>query len=227
MRCMIVDDDILSRSIIKHFIENTNFLTLAHSCESAIEAANILKTEQIDIMYLDVEMPEMTGLELLETLDKPVEVILITSAKDYAVEAFEYKVTDYLVKPIEYSRFLKASIKAKENIELFSKGDSKDHFYIKTDSKIVKINFKDLLYIEALADYVIINTTSNKFIVHSTMKSLEQKLPLHDFVRVHRSYIVNVNKIESIEDLSINIDKKIIPIGASYKENFMSRLNFL
>jgi len=226
---MIVDDDIMSRNIIKHFVENTDFLTLTHSCTSGVEAINILKKEDIDILYLDVEMPEMTGLQLLDVLDKPVEVILITSAKDYAVEAFEYKVTDYLVKPIEYSRFLKASLKAKENLEnqVRLQQDGVDHFYIKADSKMVKIKFEDLLYIEALADYVIINTVVNKYIVHATMKGLEQKLPPHDFIRVHRSYIVNFNKIDSIEDLSIVIDKKTIPIGASYKESFMNRLNFL
>ena len=225
---MIVDDDVLSRNIIKYFIENTEYLRLAHICSNAIEASNILKNEPIDILYLDVEMPEMSGLELLAVLEKPVEVILITSVKDYAVEAFEYRVTDFLVKPVEYSRFLKATQKAKENIELQNRNnDKEDHFYVKSDFKIVKINFNELLFVEALADYVIINTTTNKYIVHSTMKGIESKLPKNIFVRVHRSFIVNFNKIESIEDLSIKIDKKVIPIGASYKENFMNKLNFL
>lgn len=225
---MIVDDDILSRNIVKYFIENTEYLQLSHTCSNAIEAANILKTEQIDILYLDVEMPEMSGLELLAVLEKPVEVILITSVKDYAVEAFEYRVTDFLVKPAEYSRFLKATQKAKDNIELQNRNnDKEDHFYVKSDFKIVKISFSELLFVEALADYVIINTVSNKYIVHSTMKGIEQKLPKNIFIRVHRSFIVNFNKIESIEDLAIKIDKKVIPIGASYKENFMNKLNFL
>jgi DNA-binding LytR/AlgR family response regulator len=228
MRCMIVDDDVLSRNIVKYFIENTEYLKLSHICSNAIEASNILKTEEIDILYLDVEMPEMSGLELLAVLEKPVEVILITSVKDYAVEAFEYRVTDFLVKPVEYSRFLKATQKAKENIELQNRNnDKEDHFYVKSDFKIVKINFNELNFVEALADYVIINTTNNKYIVHSTMKGIEQKLPKNIFVRVHRSFIVNFNKIESIEDLSIKIDKKVIPIGASYKDNFMNKLNFL
>lgn len=230
LKCMVVDDDQTSRQIVEHYVKKTNFLRLDHVCESAIDASNILMEEDVDILFLDVEMPEMSGMDLLKTIDNSIEVIMITSARDYAPEAFEAAVTDYLVKPIEYSRFLKAVTKAKENIEAFQrklKDGDQNNIYVKTDSKVVKITLNNILFIEALADYVVINTEKKKYIVHSTMKGIEKRLPDRYFARVHRSYIVNVDHIEALEDNSIVIRDKSIPIGASYKDNFMSRLNFL
>jgi DNA-binding LytR/AlgR family response regulator len=228
MNCMIVDDEEMSRSILKHFVEQTSFLRLAHVCTDAIEAANVLQESPVDLLFLDIEMPQMTGMDLVKSLQIKPQIVFVTSRSDYAVEAFEYNATDYLVKPVTYARFLKAVTKVKENFDAqqMVQVHHKD-LYIKTDSKIVKVNLKDLLYVEALADYVIIHTGTNRYIVHSTMKGIEKKLAPAEFVRVHRSYIVNVEKIDSIEDLSIIINKKLIPIGASYKENFIKRLNIL
>lgn len=228
MNCMIVDDEEMSRSIVKHFVEQTQSLNLVHVCSDAIEAANLLQNAQIDLLFLDIEMPQMTGIDLVKSLQVKPQVVFITSRSDYAVEAFEYSVTDYLVKPITYARFLKAVEKVKENYEIHtaSQTNPKD-LYIKTDSKIVKINLNELLYVEALADYVIIHTAAGRYIVHSTMKGIEKKLTSGEFIRVHRSYIVNIEKIDSIEDLSILINKKYIPIGASYKDNFIKKLNIL
>ena len=227
---MVVDDDQTSRQIVEHYVKKTNFLRLEHVCESGIDASNILMEEDVDVLFLDVEMPEMSGMDLLKTIDNSIEVIMITSARDYAPEAFEAAVTDYLVKPIEYTRFLKAVTKAKENIEAFQrklKDGDQNNIYVKTDSKIVKITMDNILFIEALADYVVINTEKKKYIVHSTMKGIEKRLPERMFARVHRSYIVNVSQIEALEDNTIQILDKSIPIGASYKDNFLSRLNFL
>jgi DNA-binding LytR/AlgR family response regulator len=224
-----VDDEDMSRNIVRHFVEQTSFLTLAKECADAIEAANFLQQNPVDLLFLDIEMPQMSGMELVKSLQVKPQVIFITSRSDYAVEAFEYNVTDYLVKPITYARFLKAVTKAKEvfdtqqPLQLYSKD-----LYIKSDSKIVKINLKDLLYVEALADYVMMYTASgNRHVVHSTMKGVEKKLNSGEFVRVHRSFIVNIEKIEAIEDLSIIINKKLIPIGASYKDSFLKKLNIL
>lgn len=229
MTCIIVDDEEMSRNIVRHFVEQTSFLTLVHQCSDAIEAANVLGQTSVDLLFLDIEMPQMSGMDLIKSLQLKPQVIFITSRSDYAVEAFEYNVTDYLVKPITYARFLKAVTKAKDTfdtlqpIHLYSKD-----LYIKSDSKIVKINLKDLLYVEALADYVMMYTASgNRHVVHATMKGVEKKLNSGEFIRVHRSYIVNIEKIEAIEDLSIVINKKLIPIGASYKENFLKKLNIL
>lgn len=228
IRCIVVDDDDMSRNVISHFIGKTNFLSLVKEFNNAIEASNYLKDEQVDIIFLDVKMPEMTGMEFIQTLENEYEIILITSESDYAVEAFEKSVTDFLVKPVEYSRFLKAAQKASKNIEN-KRGVVQDsnELYVRTDSKLVRIPFEDILYVEALADYVIIHTLAKKHIVHFTMKGIENRLPAKHFIRTHRSYIVNSNKIEVLEDNSIVIEKKYIPIGASYKDSLMERLNLL
>ena len=225
---MIVDDDEMSRSIIRHFVEKTNFLKLNHECESAIDASNLLKEGDTDVIFLDIEMPEMSGLDLIKTLEQDYEIIMITSAQEYAVEAFEKSVTDYLVKPIEYSRFLISATKARKNIENLKRQNEKyNHIFVRSDSKMIKIDLPDILYIEALADYVIFHTTNKKHIVHYTMKGIENRLPASLFSRVHRSFIVNAKQIAFIEDNSIVISEKFIPIGASYRDNFFEKLNFL
>jgi DNA-binding LytR/AlgR family response regulator len=229
MNCLIVDDEDMSRTIVQHFVEQTNFLNLVQSCSDAIQAANVLQQTPVDVLFLDIEMPHMTGMELVKSLQVKPQIIFITSRTDYAVEAFEYNVTDYLVKPITYARFLKAVTKAKEQFDAQQPVQlhSKD-LYIKTDSKIVKLNLKDLLYVEALADYVMFYTANgSRHVVHSTMKGVEKKLNSGEFIRVHRSFIINIEKIDAIEDLSIVINKKLIPIGASYKDGFLKKLNIL
>jgi DNA-binding LytR/AlgR family response regulator len=231
LSCLIVDDELLSRELLKHFIQKTDFLRLDSECHNGLEAANLLqKTDnEIDIVYLDLEMPEMGGMDLVRTLEHRPEIILTTSSEDKAVEAFEFKVTDYVVKPVDYNRFFKASIRAKESIELQRKKSEKyTDIYIKSNSRFYRIEFANILYIEALADYVIFHTvTHGKLIVHYTMKGIEKRLPESQFKRVHRSFIVNLRQIELLEDVNIQIGKKIIPVGASYKEGFMKELNFL
>ncbi len=231
LNCMIVDDDEMSRLVVAKFIDQTDFLNLTHTIDNTIEASNILigeKNNDIDLVFLDIEMPEMTGLELLNSLHDSYRIIFITSKKDYAIEAFEGNVLDYLVKPIEYTRFLKSAVKAREDRERDLKlAEQVDHMYVKSDSKQVRIPFNDLVYVEALADYVIFNTNKGKYIVHHTMKGIEKRLPQSIFSRVHRSYIINRNKVSHIEDYNVFITDKVIPVGASYKEGFMSYLNML
>ena len=231
LNCMIVDDDEMSRLVIAKFINQTDFLNLTHTLDNSIEASNILigeKNNDIDLVFLDIEMPDMTGLELLDTLQDSYRIIFITSKKEYAIEAFEVNVLDYLVKPIEYSRFLKSAKKAREDYDKdLLLAEQVDHIYVKSDSKQVRILFQELKYVEALADYVIFNTIKGKYIVHHTMKGIQKRLPASIFSRVHRSYIINRTKINHIEDYNIFITDKIIPVGASYKESFMNRLNLL
>jgi DNA-binding LytR/AlgR family response regulator len=223
-----VDDEQMSRNIVKHFVEQTSGLHLLHVCTDAIEASNFLQNNTVDIVFLDIEMPEMSGIDLLKVLTIKPEVILITSKTDRALEAFEYSVTDYLLKPITYPRFLQAVAKAKEKRESRpAPVELPTDIYVRTDSKIVKVTLKDLLYVEALADYVMLHTLSHRYIAHSTMKGIERKLTPKEFIRIHRSYIINTEKIDAIEDLSVLINKKYIPIGTSYKENFIKRLNIL
>ena len=228
MNCLIVDDDKISRHIIQQYIQRTDFLNLIFPCSSAIEAVNIMRHETIHLIFLDVEMPEMSGLEFIKTLDEKPQIILVTAHAKYAVEAFEYDVTDYIVKPVSYSRFLRAVLKAKKEFDVQQSNTSNVPYrFVKTDSRIIKINKIDILCIEALADYVAIVTVKEKFIIHSTMKGLENKLPPNDFMRVHRSYIVRLDKIESIDENTLAINKKLIPIGGSYKKKFMEQINLV
>ncbi|MFT7032220.1 MAG: DNA-binding LytR/AlgR family response regulator [Cyclobacteriaceae bacterium] len=228
---MVVDDDELSRLMIKKYVEKTDFLELTHELSSGIEASNVLMqpdSPDVDIIFLDIEMPEMTGIELLESLTSDYQVIMITSAEKYALNAFEQDVTDFLVKPFSYGRFLKAAVKANEVLEnIKKKAESFSELYVKSDSRVRKIVLSEVMFIEAMADYVIFNTTKGKHIVHHTMKGIEKKLPESLFGRVHRSYIVNFNRIEYFEDMNCVIKEKFIPVGVSYRERVFGRLNML
>ncbi len=228
LNCIVVDDDEMSRKVVAHFIEKTKTLQLTHDFSNAIDALKYLDEEHVDLIFLDVQMPEMSGMDFINALEKDIEIILITSEEKYAVEAFEKKVTDYLVKPIEYGRFLQAAQEAERNVTIKRAGTlNRNEFYVRTDSKIVRIPFHKILFVEALADYVIIQTDNKKHIVHFTMKGITNRLPENEFVRTHRSYIVNLDRIEALEDNSIVMGDKYIPIGASYKEALLDRLNFL
>lgn len=227
MDCLIIDDEEMSRNMVKHFVEQTESLNLVGICSNAIEAANILAKKKVDLLFLDVEMPEMSGYELIGSLSEPPHVIMITSKKDHAAEAFEYNVSDYLLKPLSYPRFLKAVAKVRElgnsveEVGFFNDNE----LFVRSDAKIIKVSMEDIFYVEALADYIMIFTQNNKYIVHSTMKGFQGRLPKNKFARVHRSYIINTDKIESIENLFIVMNGKYIPIGALYKDEFMKRLN--
>ena len=228
LRSIIVDDEELSRNIIKNFVDKTEMLESVAMCEDGIEASNYLSRHEVDVIFLDIEMPEMSGIDLIKSLNKPPLVILITSKREHAIEAFEYNVVDYILKPLEYSRFAKAVAKARE---LHSK--DKDHseddpdLFVKVDSRLVKIKSSDVYWIEALGDYIVINTEDSKYIVHNTMKGIESKLSPDKFLRVHRSYIVRLDKIETLDESVIVIKQKIIPIGGTYKSRLMNRLNMV
>lgn len=234
LRCLVVDDDPLSVQIVINCINNTPFLTAIGTYDSAMTAAEVLRTEPVDLLFLDVEMPLMSGIDLLNTLQNPPLVILITSSKHYAVEAFEHDVVDYLVKPISYGRFLKAAQKALELSETsltaapsgtLAPGTDPDFTFVKVDTKLVKVLFNDVSYVEALGDYVHIVMPHSKLIVYSTMKAVEEKFPSSIFVRAHRSFIVNLKRVQAIEDNTITIENKQIPIGQTYLREVLQRLN--
>ncbi|RUT78922.1 LytR/AlgR family response regulator transcription factor [Ancylomarina longa] len=233
MNCVVIDDDKLSRKVVESYIERTDFLTLGASYPSAIDAINnIKKNEPVDLIFLDIEMPEMSGMEFLNSLSTPPQIIIISSKEQYALEAFEYDVTDYLLKPISYSRFFKAVSKANKrykNSEAFVQ--DKSEIFIKSNSSLVRLNYHDILWIEALENYVVVNTYQEKYTIHFTMKAIEEKMPSARFSRIHRSYIVNLSKIELIEDNSVVIDteagSKSIPIGKSYRDKLMGDINLM
>lgn len=232
MNCIVIDDDALSRRVIEEFITRTDFLELKNSFPNAVEAVNAFqeKNEEVDLIFLDIEMPEMDGIDFLNTLKNLPQVVIVSSKEKYAIEAFDYDVTDYLLKPATYGRFYKAALKAK-NIHEARSTKENDEIFIKKNSALVQLKYEDILWVEALENYVIVNSYSEKFTIHFTMKSIESQLPVTQFKRVHRSYIVNVKKINRIEDNSIFIKSndgiKAIPIGKAYKERFMGDINLM
>jgi len=233
MNCMILDDDDLSRRIIEEFITKTEGLELRHSCSDPVTGINELKKDDnVDLIFLDIEMPEMTGIDFLDTLINPPQVIIFSSKGKYAVDSYNYDVTDYLLKPVDYKRFIQATDKAQKRVEEKHKDElGQKEIFIKKNSTLVRLRYEDILWIEALENYVIFNTFKDKYTIHFTMKAIEQKLPSNKFTRVHRSYIVNTGSIEVIEDNSVIIktedSTKSIPIGKSYKEKLMKDINLI
>ncbi len=229
MNVIIVDDDELSQLTLKKCVEQVKWLNLVAVCSSALEATDVLQKNDVDLVLLDIEMPEMTGIELVQNFDVP-QIIFVTSKPEFAPEAFDLDVTDFIVKPVQLPRFLKAIDKAKQvHEEKKSKEVTSQYVFVKHDSRYIKIKMEDIHYIEALADYVNIYLESSRHTILSTMKAIEARLPHKDFARVHRSYIVRVDKIVEIEDNTIVMhgSSKVIPVSRSYKENLMNHLKML
>lgn len=230
MNCIIIDDDEMSRNALKHLVSQVSYLKLIGVYSKASEALSDLDNKSVDLMLLDIEMPDINGLDFIKTIKAPPLTIFVTSKKEYALEAFECNIIDYLVKPILLDRFFKAITKSKEIFETFKKNDaslSQDFLFVKVNGSIIKISTKEILWVEALGDYININTAEKKYTVHSTMKTMENKLGDDKFIRVHRSYIISIANINSIDDNIIVINKQLIPIGLVYKENLIKRLNLL
>ncbi|PRZ00066.1 LytTR family DNA-binding domain-containing protein [Marinilabilia salmonicolor] len=235
MNCIIIDDDKLSIKIIEEFVGRTEGLHLTGSYSSAVEAINSLNqpdAEKVDLIFLDIEMPEMSGIEFLESLDIIPQVVIYSSQEKYALESYEYDVTDYLLKPVQFGRFIKAVNRARER---FDKKESpvkeSTEIFIKNNGSLVRIKYDDILWIEALENYVVLNTFNDKYTIHFTMKSIADKMPADKFMRIHRSFIVNFSKIKVIEDNSVVIKTdsgtKVIPIGKSYRDKLMNDINLI
>lgn len=226
MNCIIVDDDEASVNVLIQLIKQVDNLKVVATCSSPMEAIKSLGENQADLMFLDIEMPGMTGIEMLKSLPGSPKVILTTSHKEYALDAYELNVVDYLVKPITLPRLLKALAKV-NYVPAQLQQVEQDYFFVKKDSVLMKVPVKEILWIEALGDYVTLHTRNERFILHITLKSVESKLPSSKFVRVHRSYIVHLDNVRTVEDTTIYINEVSIPIGALYKDNFIKRLNTL
>lgn len=216
---------------MKQLVGQVKSLELVAECSDAMEAYNYLATKDIDLLLLDIEMPGMTGLELTKKLGTKSPLIIFTTAKtDYAVEAFELNVVDYLVKPVMPGRFVQAVEKTREVAES-SRPDvrpqEQDFVFVKDNGVLKKINVDDILYLEAMGDYVKVYTGQRFYVLHATLKSIEEKLPVAKFVRVHRSYIVSLSKIDFIQDGAITIGKASVPIADTYRTVLNKRLNLL
>lgn len=236
MNVIIVDDEPLALDILETYIEQFPEMKLVARCESAIEAKEILDNEKVDLMFLDIQMPEINGVNFLKSLDEPPLTIFCTAYPNFAVEGFELNAVDYLLKPVSLERFQKAINKVNELIPAkndLGKSDlkSKDntYFFVKADKKLIKVNYDDILYIEGLKDYVIIRTDQSKIITLQTMKSLEERLPTDSFIRIHRSFIVSVKKINAVVGNMIEIyekgQAKLLPIGKNYREDLSEMVN--
>jgi two-component system, LytTR family, response regulator len=228
LTCVIVDDDPLSLRLLEGLIAQTEFLSLTKTFQNPVEAVQFLLENQVDMLFLDVEMPGMTGLEILATLEEKPAVILVSSKSEYALDAFQFDVEDYLLKPPTYARFLKAVNKVQEKLSQEQTIQFRGDFvFVKSDSALIKVDIRQVQWVEALADYVALVTKDKKYVCHSTMKSIESKLPADQFVRVHRSYIVRIDQIDAIEDKTVSVGKKIIPVGGTYRDSLMDRLNLI
>lgn len=230
MNVLIVDDEPLAQDVLETYVEQLDDLTLVGKCNNAIEAANALQNHKVDLMLLDIQMPQLTGTEFLKTLNNPPLVIFTTAYPNFALEGFELNALDYLLKPISLERFLKAIHKARERHGLqnasvaspVAQDEKIDYFFVKADKKLVKVNYSDVIYIEGLKDYVIIKLETGRVITLQTMKSLVAKLPSNMFQRIHRSFIVNVQKIKAVMGNMVEVQEKgaakHLPIGKNYRE---------
>lgn len=241
MNCIIVEDDIIALKVLQQMVKQTVGLKLMESFTSSIDGYNYLSRNSIDLIFIDIELPEMSGIELLNTLHQQPLVIFTTSKKEYAIDVFQFNVIDYLVKPINYPGFIKAITKAQRvffslNPTQLQVADVTEKYgedligvppveflFVKSGGIYFNVSFDNIFYIEALGDYLNIHTKERKITHHETLKGIESKLPSH-FLRVHRSYIVNLTKIKSIEDSSISIDGSIVPIGVSFRPEVYKRL---
>lgn len=231
MKCLIVDDNKVARMAMKQLVGQMPQLELVAECSDALEAYEHLNNVWIDLLLLDIEMPEMTGLELIKKLGnrKPL-IIFTTSKKEYAAEAFELSVVDYLVKPVAPARFRQAVDKAVEAFESNRqevKVEEQAFVFVKDNGVLKRISIDEILFLEAMGDYVKVHTNAKFHVVHATLKSIEEKLPASKFVRVHRSFIVALNKIDFIQEGTIAIGKTHIPVADTHRANLNKRLNLL
>ncbi len=236
IKAIIVDDEPLAIEILETHCANIADLEVQSTFNNAIDASTYLSNHQVDLMFLDIQMPQLTGLEFLKSLANPPKVIFTTAYSEYALDGFELNALDYLLKPISFDRFFKAVNKYRSVSGSSSTSDAgsnneneADFMFVKADKKLVKINFDDILYIEGLKDYVIIRSADKRVITLQTMKSLNEKLPDSRFMRIHRSYIMNTDKIEALMGNMVEVtergEKKHIPVGKNYREDLLARIN--
>lgn len=230
LNCVIIDDEPLARKGLKEYIEDVAFLSLAGEYDSPLKAMEQLSSGKVQLIFLDIQMPKITGLQFVQSLQQAPPVVFTTAYPQYALDGFELAALDYLVKPISFDRFLKAAVKAKEYYEL--RGQNKraeatttaDHLFIKVDGKLVKVLYDDILFVEAVQNYVTIHTKEKKLLTYLTFHSVEEFLPSALFIKTHKSYLVTLSKIESIDGACVQIANHSIPISRNLKDEVMERI---
>ncbi len=219
MHCLIIDDEPAARDILRKYISDAPELELSGICKDALEARQMVKQKEIDLLFLDVHMPRLTGIDFLKSLNHPPKVILTTAYSEYALEGYELDVVDYLLKPFSFERFLKAVDKAWDKTEPSNSKES--YVSIKADGKLYRIHFDDIIFAESQGDYVTVHTTEKNITFNQTLKDFHAQLPPMDFSRVHKSFIVSLSKIKYLEGNMIMLGEHTIPVGKSYKQEFM------
>lgn len=223
MKCIIADDEPMARKGLRGYIEKIDFLTLIGECEDAIQLNTKLKGQQIDLIFLDIEMPEMTGLELLSNLKNPPKVIIVSAYEQYALKGYEFDVVDYLLKPVSFERFLKSVNRVHDLLQTEQK-DENDYIFVKSDKQLKKILFRDILFIESMENYVVIQTVLSKEVVYTTLKQVYESLPKDIFRQTHRSYIVNLEKVTAIDGNQLTITFHKIPVARNFRDDIFNLL---
>jgi len=235
IKCLVIDDELPAREILKKHIDGVEALELCGTCSNAVEAISFLKDNRVDLLFLDIQMPHLLGTNFLRTLKNPPKVIFTTAYRKYAVEGFELDAVDFLLKPINFERFLKGvnkilQLNLQGNVDTAMPSESHSEsvppfLYFRANRKMVKVQFNDILYIEGLNDYIRIITVNKTIITKHLLASLEEMLPSNEFIRIHKSFIIAINKIESFNADSVEIGKKEIPVGRLFKFNLNKILN--
>lgn len=224
LNCIIIDDEPLARKILKEYIDEIDFLELRASVENPVDAYKYLTGDKIDLMFLDIEMPKISGVELLRTNKNLPPVIITTAFPDHAVESYQLDVIDYLLKPVTLERFLKAAYKAKDFIELTANrkvmnAASPSFIFVKVNNKLEKLFVQDIYFVEGQSNYVMIYTKDLKLLTYSSLSAIIQNLPSEEFIQIHKSYIIALSKIDKLDNSSVDINGHVLPIGKTYKEN--------
>ncbi len=224
LNCLVIDDEPIARQGIEGFAEKLDYLHLVGSLSHTLKASQFLRANPVDLIYLDIQMPDLSGLEFLRSLPHPPMVIFTTAHRKYAVEGFELNAIDYLMKPISFERFLKASNKALEAFQASKPATSEDFFFIKSDKQYIKIAYEDICFVESAKDYVYIHTPEARHLALLSLKQLEERLPGQQFIRVHRSYLVGIAHIDVLQGNRIFVQGQEIPISRSLQEEVFKRL---
>lgn len=222
--CIITDDEPFARKGLEGYVNKAGFFDLKAQCEDAMELGALLAQQPIDLLFLDIQMPHLTGVEFIRSMPNPPKVIFTTAFKEYATDGFDLDVLDYLLKPIPFERFMKAAFKAKDYFDLRNNTDNVDYLFVKSNGKLEKIVFEDVLFIKGMENYVEVYTHARKIITHSTLRAFAEKLPSRKFMQTHKSYIVANNKITSIEGNMLNIGTFEVPISRQLKDQVMHAL---
>lgn len=223
IKCIIVDDEPLAIQLLENYVMKIPFLELVFSSENPIEALEYIQNNEADLIFLDIQMPELSGINFMKIVGDKLKYILTTAYSEYALEGYEHNVIDYLLKPIPFGRFEKSALKAQERFPT-NETSANSYFFVKSSGQQRKINFDEILYVESIKDYVNIKTENEEYIVLDTLKSLENQLP-ENFTRVHKSFILNLDKIEKIDvKNALLISGKEIPIGETYKSEFFLKI---